>query len=189
VATHYLALDYVRWEKTIVTDPLASDVAAIRAKTDLLSFNLTDVISTLDGETPNVNNALGSVPNLDVAISTRSVAGDEMGLTPAAINAIEAIAFDVASLGGDVNALENLKSSALSIVVGNAVAGLLSNSQMSTDLTATASDHYKGRIIIWITGNLAKQATDITAYNGATKVLTFTTVTSAPSVGDRFVIL
>lgn len=72
---------------------------------------------------------------------------------------------------------------------GTAIAGTLTTSSMSTNLTEATNDHYNGRIVIWLTGALTRQASDITAYNGTTKVLSYSTVTEAPAVGDRFIIV
>ena len=72
--------------------------------------------------------------------------------------------------------------------VGAAVTGTLSTTQMSTNLTEATDDHYNGRLITWTSGVLLEQQTDITDYTGATKVLTFTTTTDAPSSTDTFVI-
>jgi len=49
---------------------------------------------------------------------------------------------------------------------------------------ATASavtDQYKGRVLIFNAGTLDEAATDITAYNGTTKVATITAVPTAPT--------
>jgi hypothetical protein len=72
---------------------------------------------------------------------------------------------------------------------GAATSATLSTTQMSTNLTEATNDHYNGRIIVWITGVLLRQATDITDYDGGSKTLTFTAVTEAPSNGDRFIIV
>jgi len=72
---------------------------------------------------------------------------------------------------------------------GAAVAGTLSTTQMSTDLTETTNDHYIGRIIIWLSGALLRQATDITDYDGTTKILTYTATTEAPTAADKFIIV
>lgn len=82
-----------------------------------------------------------------------------------------------------------LDKSTSTIVEGAAVAGVLTTTQMSTNLTEATDDHYKGRIIIWSSGALKDQATDITGYNGTTKVLTFTAVTGPPSAADEFIIV
>ncbi len=75
------------------------------------------------------------------------------------------------------------------VVSGAAATGTLSTTEMTTDLTEATDDHFIGRIIVWITGALAGQATDITDYVGSTKKLVFTAVTDTPSNGDRFVIV
>lgn len=82
-----------------------------------------------------------------------------------------------------------LALSAGTIVSGAAATGTLSTTQMTTGLTEATDDHYNGRIIIWTSGVLQNQATDITDYTGATKMLTFTAVTEAPSDGNTFVIV
>lgn len=75
------------------------------------------------------------------------------------------------------------------VVSGQAATGTLSTTEMTTNLTEATDDHYIGRIIVWITGALAGQATDITDYVGSTKKLVFSAVTDTPSNGDRFVIV
>ena len=96
---------------------------------------------------------------------------------------------DVGALGGDTAALANLAESAGTMVTGAAVTGTLSTTEMTTDLTEATDDHYNGRVIIWTSGVLANQATDITDYNGTTKALTYTATTEAPSNGDTFIIV
>jgi len=99
------------------------------------------------------------------------------------------IPVNVAQISGSSTAADNLKQSALGITPGAATAVTLSTTTMSTDLTEDTDNHYIGRIIIWITGSLAGQATDITGYDGTTKILTFTVVTESPTDGDTFVII
>lgn len=82
-----------------------------------------------------------------------------------------------------------LAKSASTIVSGSAVAGSLSTTQMSTDLTEATDNHYNGRVLIWTSGTLKDQAAAITGYNGSTKTFTFTPITEAPLAGDTFVIL
>ena len=101
----------------------------------------------------------------------------------------ENVQADLAAIAGDAASATALSKSASTIVSGAAVAGTLTTTQMSTDLTQTANDHFKGRILIFTGGTLDDQAVEITAYNGTTKVLTFSALTAAPSVGDTFVIV
>ena len=96
---------------------------------------------------------------------------------------------DVGAINGSTEAAVDLALSAGTIVVGAAETGTLSTTQMTSNLTEATDDHYNGRIIIWTSGVLEDQATNITDYEGATGLLTFTAVTEAPSNGDTFVIV
>jgi hypothetical protein len=75
------------------------------------------------------------------------------------------------------------------LVNGQAITGTLSTTQMTTNLSEATDDHYNGRIVVFITGNLAGQATDITDYVGSSKRITMTALTESPANGDRFVIV
>ncbi|OQX53189.1 MAG: hypothetical protein B5M48_03825 [Candidatus Omnitrophica bacterium 4484_213] len=108
---------------------------------------------------------------------------------PAALSSGGNIKADVLAISGSTDAADKLEASAETIVTGAAVAGTLSTTQMTTDLTEATDDHYNGRIIIWTSGVLKDQATDVTDYDGATKKLTYTATTEAPSEGDTFVLV
>ena len=96
---------------------------------------------------------------------------------------------DVTAISGSAAAADNLEASAKVIVTGAAIAGTLSTTQMTTNLTEATDDHYNGRVIIWTSGVLLGQATDITDYTGSTKLLTYTAITESPSAADTFVIV
>ena len=117
--------------------------------------------------------------------------GSHLTLTKTAAEAIDTLT--KASGSGDLARalviLEKIYTSAATIVEGAAAAGTLSTTEMTTTLTEATDDHYNGRIIIWTSGVLANQATDITDYDGATKKLTYTAVTEAPTAADTFVIV
>lgn len=82
-----------------------------------------------------------------------------------------------------------LALSAGTMVNGTTVAGTLSTTQVTTNLTNATNDAYNGRMLYWTSGNLVGQATEISDYDGVTKLLTFVAVTGAPSVGDTFIIV
>lgn len=84
---------------------------------------------------------------------------------------------------------EKLRLSADMIEVGAAIAGTLSTTQMSTDLTEATNDHYNGRVCFWTSGSLIRQAAPVTDYDGTNKILTFSTRTEAPSAGDAFILV
>ena len=117
------------------------------------------------------------------AVATRAIT-DKTGFSLAADQAVNAT-----KINGSASAASQLALSAVTIVNGAAIAGTLSTTQMTTDLTEATNDHYKGRIIIWTSGVLMNQATDITAYTGASKLLTYTATTEAPTATDTFVIV
>lgn len=95
---------------------------------------------------------------------------------------------NVQTIGDSATAGTNFKAAMDSVVPGTAITGTLTTTQMTTDLTETTDNHYFGRLITFKTGNLAGQQTDCTAYNGTTKVLSYTELTEAPANTDTFVI-
>lgn len=137
-----------------------------------------------------VNDYTGSTKTVtlrtDPAIFTMA-AGDTVVLLPAFLS--EFVEVNVKQIDDDAQAAANLEASTETIVTGTAQTGTLSTTQMSTDLSEATDDHYIGRTVIWRTGALATQASDITDYAGTNGVLTFTAVTEAPSNGDTFVIV
>lgn len=93
------------------------------------------------------------------------------------------------TIGGNGAAAVNLALSAGTILAGAAVSGTLSTTQMTTNLPATVDSTYVGRVVIWTSGALLNQASNITAYLGSSRRLTFAAKTSAPAIGDTFVIV
>lgn len=122
-------------------------------------------------------------PTAVPAVVIVSVAGDVV-----AGGLLDDAPANVVRLNYEAAPAENMAQSALGIVVGTAVAGTLSTTQMSTDIASGGTNHYNDRTVIWVTGSLAGQAARITAYDGV-KVLTFTAVTIPVQAGDRFVIV
>ena len=176
-------------------------VDAIKLKTDNLPTDPADE-SLLEAKIDALNDVSAAEVNAqcDTAISDASLA---TAASIAALNdfdpAVDAVATvtdvtnqvtaDVTAISGSSDAADKLEASAKTIVVAAAVTGTLSTTAMTTTLTETTDDHYNGRIIIWTSGALKDQATDITDYTGATKLLTYTATTEAPSDGDTFVIV
>jgi hypothetical protein len=90
---------------------------------------------------------------------------------------------------GHVEAMRFTENMSASIQVAAAITGTLSDTQMTTDLTEVTDNHYNGKVVIWISGNLAGQASDIIDYDGSSKMLTYTTTTEAPADTDKFIIV
>lgn len=99
------------------------------------------------------------------------------------------IVSNVLAIDGSTTAADKLQTSADSMELGAAIAGVLSITQMTTNLTEATNNHYNGRVILWTSGPLLRQATDIVAYDGVAKMLTYTAVTEAPVAGNTFIIV
>lgn len=168
-------------------------IDAIKAVTDLLpdAGALNDLATVLtdtnevQGKLPT-NNIMGSSVKTDKDDEIDAILLDT-GTDGVLLAADQPV--DATKISGSSAAADNLEASAEVIIVGAAAAGTLSTTQMTTNLTEATDDHYIGRVVIWTSGVLLGQATDITDYDGGTKMLTFTAVTEAPTVSDTFVIV
>jgi len=95
----------------------------------------------------------------------------------------------IAAVNDDTVAADNLKKNLKSMAPGKAVAGTLTVTQMTTDLSDTADGVYIGRLVVWTTGALIRRTAYVTAYAGSTRKLTFGAVSVAPAADDEFLII
>ena len=95
------------------------------------------------------------------------------------------------AVAGDSVAATALQQGASGIVTGAAVSGTLSSTEMTTDLTEATDDHFIGRTLVWTSGVLKGQASDVTDYVGSTKKLVYvaTQTGESPSAADKFVLV
>lgn len=89
---------------------------------------------------------------------------------------------------------EDLGWASILLAGGQIISGVASGTPTTTTMPAstlasTANDHWNGRIIIWTSGTLAGQATDITDYVDSSRTFTFTAVTVAATAADTFIII
>ncbi|MCK5235671.1 MAG: hypothetical protein KAR06_01700 [Deltaproteobacteria bacterium] len=161
---------------SVCTEGRLAELDAANIPADIDAIPTTAMRGT-DGANTTVPDAAGVAPT---AVENRQ----EMDSNSTQLIAIKAVTDALTAA-----AAAKLATSAGTIVTGAAEAGTLSTTQMTTDLTEATDDHYNGRIIIWTSGVLQNQATDITDYSGATGLLTFTAVTEAPSAADSFLII
>lgn len=209
--TGYAGTNNVIPTVTNVTNQVAANVTAISGDTtaadnleaaaDGTGYNLGGgqvVAASVTGAAGSVTGSVGSVAAGGIsaasfaagAIDAAAIAANAIGASELAADAVAEIAdgvWDEARSGHSASGTYG--ESFFGLESGEAVTGTLSTTQMSTNLTEATDDHYNGRVIVWLTGVLTRQATAITDYNGTTKVLTFTAVTEAPGNGDRFVIV
>ena len=86
-------------------------------------------------------------------------------------------------------AWNKLITSANEIYLGTASGTPNTTTMAASTFASTADNHWNGRIIIWTSGVLAGQATDITGYVDSTRTFTFTAVTTGATAGDTFIIV
>ena len=89
---------------------------------------------------------------------------------------------------GGVEGSEAYNDAVRSMTIGEAEAGTLSTTVMTTNLTEATDDHYKNKLVTWVTGILTGQSARISAYLGTTGKLTYSGITEEPGVADKFVI-
>jgi hypothetical protein len=137
-----------------------------------------------------INSSATAAQNLEDAFTGAGFTAT--GLVIPTVTAItNAVTADIVKVSGSTTAadiLELLLDG--SIVYGQAVAGTLTTTQMTTNLTETTNDHYVPRSLVFIDGALKGQGSKaVTDYDGATKKLVFEALTEAPSVGAKFLLL
>lgn len=159
-----------------------------KSYTVYISATVNSVVGTMH-HTFQVEDELASIAELNAEIDT--AISDANLATAANLADVDTIvdAIKVVTDALTAASAAKLAVSASTIVVGEAEAGTLSSTQMTTNLTEATDDHYIGRVIIWTSGALLNQATEITDYAGSNGLLTFTAVTEAPNATDTFVII
>jgi hypothetical protein len=105
------------------------------------------------------------------------------------VGGTDTLEVDILQIGGNATAATNLYRAASGIVVAQAVTGSLAIGAFTTNLTEATNDHYIGRQVVFVSGVLSGQATNITDYDGTTKTLTVADMTDAPANLDYFVIV
>ena len=85
--------------------------------------------------------------------------------------------------------LDEANPAVAGIVAGAAVAGVLSTTQMTTDLTEDTDSHYIDRTLVWTSGVLDGQAASVQSYTANSKMMTYSTRTDAPGAADTFVVV
>lgn len=90
------------------------------------------------------------------------------------------------AIAGD-SAAATIQSSANKVIYkGSVTSAIGATSFTDSALPNTTNNNWKGRVIVFLTGALQYQATDITSNTGTS--LTFTALTGTPSVSDEYLI-
>ena len=159
-----------------------TDVSGVEAKIDTIDGIVDAVLVDTDTTIPALIAALNDVSAADVNAQCDAAISDAALATAANLATVDTVVDAIKVV------TDNIAGSASTIVDAACTATTLGNTAFSTNLTQTTDDHYKGRIVTFTSGNLKDQSTDITAYNGTTKVLTVSAMTEAPADTDTFTI-
>ena len=192
------------------TDDILTDTAEIGTA----GAGLTDLGGMSAGMKAEVNAEADTAisdydPPTNAEMEARTVASATYG-TAANQTAIETDTQDIQSrlpaalvsgrMDSNASAINDSNSAAvrLALSAGQIIPGTVDNDVAPSttifeadDITEATADHYNGRIVIFTSGNLAGQATDITDYelNGSNGKFTVTAMTEAPANDDTFVIV
>lgn len=188
-------LEHIRDKQTLI----GVDAAAVLVDTDEMQQDLANggrldlLIDAILADTGELQTDLVNGGRLDLLIDailadTNEVQGDlaDAGRVDALIDGIKAVTDALTAA-----AATKLAASSGQIIVGAVDAGTLSTTEMTTDLAETTDSHYDDCLIIFTTGVLAGQRSEVTTYTGAggTGLILHPATTEAPSAGDGFVLL
>lgn len=166
-----------------VTGAVGSVTGAVGSVTGSVGGNVTGSVGSVLG---GINTTGGTITTLDALDTAQDT---QHSTTQAATTAIKAV----------TDALTAAAAAKLATSAGTMVTGTVDNSAHTPtttefeadNITEATADHYNGRIIIFTSGALTGQATDITDYalSGANGHFTVTALTEAPANNDTFIII
>jgi len=166
---------------------LDAAIAVIDANVDQIE---TAVITNAAGVDISADVAAMKVDTAAILVDTNELQTDDI---PTSIAALPTAAENADAIWDEARSGHSTQGtygeSHGSVISANVNDGSPTTTVFIADLTETTDDHYIGRVIIFTSGTLLGQATDITDYTGATKTLTVTALTEAPANGDDFIII
>jgi len=200
-------IDSILSDSTIIASDLllvASDASSVLSDTTIIASDLLLVASDVSSTLSDTTIIASDVVVLDTNLTTVDDFLDtEMSDTLSRVTLVQAQLPTTLSAGrirADMEAVNASTTAAVAIALSGAqiIVGTVDNDEAPTtttfeadDITEATADHFNGRIVIFTTGILVGQATDITDYalNGSNGKFTVTALTEAPGNDDTFVIL
>lgn len=173
--------------RAAVADDVWDEALSGHTTADTAGKALTDAGSA-SGNVTQIGGSTTAVTNLKADYDGTGYAkpNSTVGTVSDVTNVTQA---NVVQIGGSQTAREKLADIVLVATRGTVGAAGNSTTTCGTNLTEATTDHYKNLLIRFVTGALAGQSALVTAYNGTTKVLTFTAVTDIPAEGDTFILV
>lgn len=157
--------------------------------TDELQINQGDWATATGFSTHSAANVRTEMDgNSTKMISIETDTQDIQSRIPAAL-ATGRMSSDAVAISGSTDAADKLEASAETIVPATVNDAGASTTVFITDLSSAVDDFYNGRVLIFVDGALAFQATAIEDYNGTTKAVTVVALTAAPANAVGFVVV
>ena len=124
------------------------------------------------------------------AINAAAIATDALGALELAADAVAEIADAVWDEARSGHTTAGTYGQIMSAVINGSITSTPTTvSFIDTTLTSAQTGNYIGRVIVFLDGALAGQATVINGFNTSTDKVTFEQVSAAPSVGDKYLIV
>lgn len=163
-------------------DTILTAVEGIKVSTDNLPPDPADE-SLVIAATDAIYNRLGAPAGASVSADIAGVKSDTAAILVDTGTTLDGKIDTVDTNVDAIKARTDLLPTIATMYEGQVSGATTTTTLIDSGLTQADVDHWKGRIIIFQDGTLAKQATDITGFDPTTDKLTFTAVTTAPTAG------
>ncbi len=139
----------------------------------------------VDVNAVELNGSAFNTPAIDVSGRVQIQVGTSSGQISATAGVPNV---NVTQIAGSSTAATNQKYAALAVHVGSVTGAATTTTLNDSGLTQVDVDFWKGRVVIFVTGSLAGQASALTGYDGAGSLI-FDALTGTPSGSDIYVIV
>ena len=204
-----IAADAITDAKVASDVTIASVTGAVGSVTGNVGGNVVGSVASVTGNVGG--NVVGSVASVSGAVGsvTGNVGGNVVGSVGSVTTVSDKTGYALSASGVDAVWDEAMSGHTTAGTYGDKIRAhasgvlkvLLTSGSTTTSLVLNATtgiegaapsgtnDFYNGRVVVFISGALAGQATDITDYDGGTKTLTVTALTGSAASGDTAVIV
>lgn len=172
----------------LTSDYDAAKTAATQTSVDAVKA-VTDLLPDAGALTSIDDAVLSAIAGLNDAPDVSSDVDDIKSRLPAALTGDGNIKADALRIDGNATAASNLAASASVIYQGTVTGAATTTTLVDSGLTQADNDHWNGRVVIFLTGDLKYQATAITDFDADADTLTFAALTNAPATSDAFIVV
>jgi hypothetical protein len=159
---------------------------------DLILDELTTQGDTNEGKLDTIDTVVDAILVDTIEIGAAGAGLTEAGGTGDQFTGLPEVSADVVKISGSTDAADRLEDSSETIVydtvngAGGTTTSVPGGGTASLDAT---DDHYNGCIMIFKSGVLQNQRTEVTDYDGATNTFTVVALTEAPGDGDQYILV